>query len=65
MKKVSKKQTPYNTILLSKIIGLVLLTLFLFFIWDMSKPHLQATHGQAKLLPTVTSRHKHKSESKR
>ncbi|WP_349924751.1 polysaccharide deacetylase family protein [Bacillus altitudinis] len=50
MKKVSKKQTPYNTIFLSKIIGLVLLTLFLFFIWDMSKPHLQATNGQAKIV---------------
>ncbi|MED4560088.1 polysaccharide deacetylase family protein [Bacillus altitudinis] len=50
MKKVSKKQTPYNTIFLSKIIGLVLLTLFLVFIWDMSKPHLQATNGQAKIV---------------
>ncbi|MGE7658729.1 polysaccharide deacetylase family protein [Bacillus altitudinis] len=50
MKKVSKKQTPYNTIFLSKIIGLVLLTLFLFFIWDMSKPHLQATNGQATIV---------------
>ncbi|MXI40274.1 polysaccharide deacetylase, partial [Escherichia coli] len=48
MKKVSQKKKPYNTILLSKVIGLVLLTLFLFFIWDMSKPHLQATNGQAK-----------------
>ncbi|UOG06001.1 polysaccharide deacetylase family protein [Bacillus altitudinis] len=50
MKKVSKKQTPYNTIFLSKIIGLVLLTLFLVFIWDMSKPHLQATNGQATIV---------------
>ncbi|MCY7716403.1 polysaccharide deacetylase family protein [Bacillus altitudinis] len=50
MKKVSKKQTPYNTIFLSNIIGLVLLTLFLFFIWDMSKPHLQATNGQATIV---------------
>ncbi|MGG4475128.1 polysaccharide deacetylase family protein [Bacillus altitudinis] len=50
MKKVSKKQTPYNTIFLSKIIGLVLLTLFLFFIWDMSKTHLQATNEQAKIV---------------
>ncbi|MBV5111719.1 MULTISPECIES: polysaccharide deacetylase family protein [Bacillus] len=50
MKKVSKKQTPYNTIFLSKIIGLVLLTLFLVFIWDMSKTHLQATNGQAKIV---------------
>ncbi|WP_342467406.1 polysaccharide deacetylase family protein [Bacillus sp. FSL W8-0629] len=50
MKKVSKKQTPYSTIFLSKIIGLVLLTLFLVFIWDMSKPHLQATNGQAKIV---------------
>ncbi|MGA3882203.1 polysaccharide deacetylase, partial [Bacillus pumilus] len=43
------KQTLYNTILPSKIIGLVRLTLLLFFIWDMSKPHLQATNGQAKI----------------
>ncbi|MDF9414635.1 polysaccharide deacetylase family protein [Bacillus altitudinis] len=50
MKKVSKKQTPYNTIFLSKIIGLVLLTLFLVFIWDVSKPHLQATNGQATIV---------------
>ncbi|MBU8968753.1 polysaccharide deacetylase [Bacillus altitudinis] len=50
MKKVSKKQTPYNTIFLSKIIGLVLLTLFLFFIWDMSKTHLQATNEQATIV---------------
>ena len=48
MKKVPQKKTPYNTVLLSKVIGLVLLTLFLFFIWDMSKAHLQATNGQAK-----------------
>ncbi|MDH6597353.1 hypothetical protein M2353_002054 [Bacillus aerius] len=51
MKKVSKKQTPYNTIFLSKIIGLVLLTLFLVFIWDIRRRQM----GKQKLLLAVTS----------
>nr|MDH3110563.1 hypothetical protein [Bacillus altitudinis] len=40
MQRVTKKQTPSNTMLLSKAIGLVILTLILFFIWDMSKTNM-------------------------
>lgn len=49
MQRVKKKQTPSNTMLLSKAIGFVILTLILFFIWDMSKTNMQAADQPAKL----------------
>ncbi|MFS0655029.1 polysaccharide deacetylase family protein [Bacillus sp. 179-C3.3 HS] len=42
----NKKQTPSNTLLLSKAIGLVILTLILIFIWDMSKTNMEAADQQ-------------------
>ncbi|MDI0274730.1 MULTISPECIES: polysaccharide deacetylase family protein [Bacillus] len=49
MQRVKKKQAPSNTMLLSKAIGFVILTLILFFIWDMSKTNMQAADQPAKL----------------
>lgn len=49
MQRVTKKQTPSNTMLLSKAIGLVILSLILFFIWDISKTNMQAADQPAKM----------------
>ncbi|WP_353856253.1 polysaccharide deacetylase family protein [Bacillus sp. Bos-x628] len=49
MQRVTKKQTPSNVMLLSKAIGLVILTLILFFIWDVSKTNMQAADQKAEM----------------
>ncbi|MGE6630823.1 polysaccharide deacetylase family protein [Bacillus sp. NPDC077027] len=49
MQRVTKKQAPSNVLLISKAIGLVVLTLILFFIWDMSKSNMRAADKTIRL----------------
>ncbi|MDM5297359.1 polysaccharide deacetylase family protein [Bacillus pumilus] len=61
MQRVTKKQPPSNKMLLSKAIGLVILTLILFFIWDMSKTNMQAADQKTEM--SVSSEFRDTSKS--